>query len=98
MSIAASGRALQQAENVCVHAQVKHAKLARELEASTASERVLAERVEELEQELGEVAGTARSRLRWLEAVADAARRRVEGLYREALGSVPAAVGGWGGG
>jgi hypothetical protein len=41
-------------------AQIKHAKLARELEAASLGERALGDRVEELEQELADVSATCR--------------------------------------
>ena len=74
------------------HSQIKHAKIARELEATSLHERALADRVEELEQEVRDVSSTCRTRMRWLEHAADNARRRVEGLFKELQGSVPLAV------
>lgn len=72
--------------------QIKHAKVARQLEASELSERALQERVEELEQEVRDISNTCRSRMRWLEQAADAAKRRVDNLFRELQASVPLAV------
>ncbi len=75
-----------------VSAQIKHAKIARELEASTLHERVLSNRGEELEQEVQDVSSTCRARMRWLEHAAETARRRLEGLLRELQGAVPLTV------
>ena len=72
--------------------QIKQAKLARELEASVSGERALLERVNELEQEVRDVSSTSRSRIRWLEASSDQAKRRVEQLFRELVGAAPLKV------
>ncbi|GAX75484.1 hypothetical protein CEUSTIGMA_g2927.t1 [Chlamydomonas eustigma] len=69
--------------------QVKHAKLARELEASVLSERSLQSQVEEVQEEVRDVSTTCRARIRWLEATSDQANRRVEQLFRELQASAP---------
>ncbi|KAF5829905.1 hypothetical protein DUNSADRAFT_15328, partial [Dunaliella salina] len=72
--------------------QIKHAKIARELEASVMSEKALNERVEALEQEVKDVSSTCRARMRWLEQASDSAKRRVEALFRELQTSAPLAA------
>lgn len=82
----------------CPCLQIKQAKLARELECSVAGERSLLERVSELEGEVRDVSSTSRSRIRWLEAASEQAKRRVEQLFRELEGAAPLKVGGPGAG
>ncbi|KAF8064552.1 hypothetical protein HT031_003352 [Scenedesmus sp. PABB004] len=69
--------------------QLKHAKLARQLEASTAAEKAAGERVEELQEELQDCTSTCRSRIRWLEQAAADAARRTQTLYRCLRGAAP---------
>ncbi|WIA18956.1 hypothetical protein OEZ85_003625 [Tetradesmus obliquus] len=69
--------------------QLKHAKLARQLEASTAAEKAAAERLEELQEELQDVSSTCRGRIRWLEQAAADAARRTQQLYRCLQGAAP---------
>jgi centrosomal protein CEP290 len=72
--------------------QLKHAKLARQLEASTAAEKAAAERLEELQEELQDVSSTCRGRIRWLEQAAADAARRTQQLYRCLQGAAPLEV------
>ncbi|KAG1678296.1 hypothetical protein FOA52_013917 [Chlamydomonas sp. UWO 241] len=69
--------------------QSKHAKLAREYEASVQSERGLTSQVEELQEEVRDVSSTCRARMRWLEAAAEQSGRRLESLFRELQLSAP---------
>lgn len=78
--------------SACNDLQIKHAKIARELEAAEISEKGLSERVSELEEEVRDVSSTCRSRIRWLEQAADQAKRRVEQLFRELQASAPLTV------
>lgn len=78
----------------CLHAcvQLKHAKLARELAASSANEKSVAERVDDLEEQLRDVSSTCRSRMRWLETAAAEAGRRTEHLFSCLQGAAPLEV------
>jgi hypothetical protein len=72
--------------------QLKHAKVARQLEASTEAEKAATERVEELQEELQDCTNTCRSRMRWLEQAAGDAARRTQQLYRCLQASAPLEV------
>jgi hypothetical protein len=72
--------------------QLKQAKLARQLEASTAAEKAAAERLQELQEELQDVSSTCRGRIRWLEQAAADAARRTQQLYRCLQGTAPLEV------
>jgi hypothetical protein len=69
--------------------QIKHARAARQLEASQASEKSLAERATTLERDLADLSATSRARLHWLELAATDAGRRVEQLYAQLQASAP---------
>eukprot|EP00878_Enallax_costatus_P003415 GHUV01003625.1.p1 GENE.GHUV01003625.1~~GHUV01003625.1.p1 ORF type:complete len:1706 (+),score=714.87 GHUV01003625.1:54-5120(+) len=69
--------------------QLKYAKVARQLDLSTAAEKVATEQVEELQEELQDVSSTCRSRIRWLEQAAADAARRTQQLYRCLQGTAP---------
>ena len=58
------------------------------------SEKSLLDRNSELEDEVKDVTATTRTRMRWLETVADMAKQRVEKLFRDLQGSAPLMVGG----
>lgn len=74
--------------------QLKHAKLARQLDSAAAAEKAASERVEELQQELLDCSSTCRSRMRWLEQAASDAARRTQQLYRCLQNAAPLEVGG----
>lgn len=69
--------------------QIKHARAARQLEASQASEKSLTERATTLERDLADLSATSRARLHWLELAATDAGRRVEQLYAQLQASAP---------
>eukprot|EP00879_Flechtneria_rotunda_P017649 GHRR01018501.1.p1 GENE.GHRR01018501.1~~GHRR01018501.1.p1 ORF type:complete len:2335 (+),score=1054.13 GHRR01018501.1:417-7421(+) len=69
--------------------QLKHAKLARQLDASIAAEKAATERLDELQEELQDCSSTARGRMRWLEQAAADAARRTQQLYRCLQGAAP---------
>ena len=48
--------------------------------------------MEDLEQEVRDVAATCRGRMRWLEAAAESAQRRLEALFRQLQASAPLSV------
>lgn len=73
--------------------QLKHAKLARQLDASVVAEKAATERVEELQEELHDCSSTCRSRMRWLEQAAADAARRTQQLYRCLQNAAPLEVG-----
>jgi hypothetical protein len=74
--------------------QLKHAKLARQLDSAAAAEKAASDRVEELQQELIDCSSTCRSRMRWLEQAASDAARRTQQLYRCRQNVAPLEVGG----
>lgn len=74
------------------HLQLKHAKLARQLESAAAAEKAASERVEELQEELQDCSSTCRSRIRWLEQAAADAARRTQQLYRCLQNAAPLEV------
>lgn len=74
------------------HLQLKHAKLARQLESAAAAEKAASERVEELQEELQDCSSTCRSRMRWLEQAAADAARRTQQLYRCLQNAAPLEV------
>jgi hypothetical protein len=74
--------------------QLKHAKLARQLDSAAAAEKAASERVEELQQELLDCSSTCRSRMRWLEQAASDAARRTQQLYRCLQNAAPLEVSG----
>lgn len=76
----------------CSCAQLKHAKLARQLESATTAEKAASERVEELQEELQDCSSTCRSRMRWLEQAAADAARRTQQLYRCLQNAAPLEV------
>lgn len=76
--------------------QLKHAKLARQLDSAAAAEQAASERVEELQQELMDCSSTCRSRMRWLEQAASDAARRTQQLHRCLQNAAPLGVGGMG--
>lgn len=86
----------QYAKHMClllgVPLQLKHAKLARQLEASTAAEKAASERVQELQEELLDCSSTCRSRMHWLEQAAADAARRTQQLYRCLQNAAPLEV------
>lgn len=58
--------------------QLKHARLARQLDASTSAEKAACERAEELQQELQDISSICHARMCWLERAASDAERRAE--------------------
>lgn len=72
--------------------QLKHAKLARQLESASIAEKAASERVEELQEELQDCSSTCRSRIRWLEQAAADAARRTQQLYRCLQNAAPLEV------
>jgi hypothetical protein len=72
--------------------QLKHAKLARQLESASIAEKAASERAEELQEELQDCSSTCRSRIRWLEQAAADAARRTQQLYRCLQNAAPLEV------
>jgi hypothetical protein len=72
--------------------QLKHAKVARQLEAATTAEQAATERCEELQEELQDVSMTCRNRMRWLEQAMSDAARRTQRLHSCLLNTAPLEV------
>eukprot|EP00192_Tetraselmis_astigmatica_P001213 CAMPEP_0117654480 /NCGR_PEP_ID=MMETSP0804-20121206/3766_1 /TAXON_ID=1074897 /ORGANISM="Tetraselmis astigmatica, Strain CCMP880" /LENGTH=2097 /DNA_ID=CAMNT_0005460763 /DNA_START=186 /DNA_END=6476 /DNA_ORIENTATION=+ len=71
-------------------AAMRSARLARELESSSQSEKSIQREKAELEAEISDMGSTLRTRMRYLDRAKEAADRRVGRLYRELDLSVPA--------